>query len=151
MKQEFVTSEGKLTIDNGVLIFDRVIRRMDYKHHIGIVLALTFAFRLFYAFGEQVPAKRSLEFMLYGVGTLIWTVPLLYRLLHRSQAKKIHLQKIESYQFDEESNELETHVRLNLRSGRIRIIPFRNLENQMESFLAVLAANNIPLSEPQLT
>jgi hypothetical protein len=138
MKQEFITSRGKVIIERNVLyirtlkfsLTDSIAARLFYSL---IPLGLFFI-QLF----EPESAKRNMSLFIWGGLALLHIYPLFDLLFKRSIASRIPLERIRSFEVKADPSGLESNVILHLSNGRYRQICFRTLENQFEPFLEAI-------------
>jgi hypothetical protein len=130
MKQEFITTNGKVIMEDGVLHVKKLIHRTTSGSYF-------FAFWVTYAiFSLDHESKaRPLLYVLVILLAIMILIYLAEFLFITSWKKKISMSDIRTYKLNKDASGLETDVILTLRSGRRKKITFRNLENQMDPFL----------------
>lgn len=146
MKQEYLTSRGKLIVERDVLY----IRNL--KSSIGdTILGLTFypLIALILSVLRFVSAEDNMD---YFVG-LIWGIIFLANgysiydvLFRRSFSKRIPVQRIKSFELKPDQFGLETELIMHLKNGRYRSVFFRTMENQYKPLAEYLSAHQL---EPQ--
>jgi hypothetical protein len=149
MRQDYITSTGIVTIEKNIVYIRRKIGGLNYKLLFEFLVPLVFITRFVFKLSEDPSPGRSMGVFVYGLGSLLTIVPLLYTLFRKSFSNRIPIQKIQAYKIEEDPNGLEIHLILRLNSGRERIISFRKLEHQLEAFVAALAYYEI-LLEPSV-
>ncbi len=147
MKQEFVTSKGKVLIERNILFYKiykwNFTDTLLWKYLLAFGPILLF---LIILFEENVPKKY-----LHIITVLIIVFNYFHHLydvvIKLSFSNRIPLERIVSFEVKEDVYGLEKNVNLKLKSGRIRIIPFRTLEKQYEPFIEFLSLH---ILQPQL-
>lgn len=139
MKQEFITSIGKVVKERNVLF----IKNLNFKFHHGLV------YEFFTPVGWIILAvlwfitfENNFElFMAFVISALAFfhLYPLYDLIFQRSLSKRIPLKRIQSFEMKEGESELETFVILHLKNGRYRKIAFRTLEKQYEPFTELIS------------
>lgn len=146
MKQEFITSNGKVVRERDIL-FVKTLKLHFSESLLGQwlwalvpVLAIASSTLL-----QEGPARLTGLFYLF---LFFDNLKLLYRLVFvKSFAGRIPLQNIISFETKNDHTGLETEVILKLKSGRYRTVKFRTLENQYQSFTELISQQ---ISQPQL-
>lgn len=147
MKQEFVYSEGKIFIERDVLYIRNLTLRFSRSLAGNLLLPVCWTLFFLLNFLEEDRAKMYTRMLLLGF-MLVFQLPVLYAIIfRRSYAHRIPLKKIVSIEIAQDNIGLETYVRLRLKSGRTRQIPFRNLEDQVQPFTEFLSRYIV---QPQL-
>jgi hypothetical protein len=143
-QQEFVTLYGKAIIERDVLFlrsYNVPFTRTNF-FRVGYELCFIAIFVLSF-FKDEGPGKY--------ISILGWGFVLLFRftewfdiLLKRSYAHRIPLNRVESVATEPDQFGLNTNIRLQLRNGRYRIIPFRTMEKQYEAFIEAISHQIAP-------
>ena len=139
MKQEFITSRGKVILERDILY----IRNLDGAFHHTLlyeigppILWLTVAVT------KVATAETPFDFFFSAVFCILAIFhagPLYDVVFRRSLSRRIHLNRITTYEVKDDAIGLETIVTLRLRNGRYKKIAFRTLERQYEAFTALLS------------
>lgn len=148
MKQEFITSNGKIVNERNILFIKTLKWRLGETFIGKLLWALVPVFAILISTLGNQDIKDY--FPLWIIVALYFkNFKLLYQLLFtRSFASRIPLDSIRSFELKEDdSTGLETNVYLTLSSGRVRVIPFRTLEKEHELFLALVSQFT---TQPQL-
>jgi len=139
MKQEFITSIGKVIRERDVLF----IKNLNFKFHHGLVYELLPPIAwILYALSWFISIENNFElFMGFVVSFIAFFhfYPFYDLIFKRSLSKRIPLQRIESFEVKQGESLLETDVILHLKNGRYRKIVFRTLEKQYEPFTELLS------------
>lgn len=145
MQQEFISSYGKVILENNVLFIRKRKPSLTFSEVARVLFPVILITRFVLYFFEEDSPKQSVGLVIFGVLSLFYGLELghkLYRILIRqSFANRIPLHKIKSHRLEEDANGLDMHLFLQLRSGRERKISFRKLEKQYEGLLSILAQN----------
>ena len=133
MEREFITTNGKVTIENGVLQSKTFITRPSSTWFWVLFLLMYAVTKL----NDDTKAKPiSIIFLIFlGAGLLFLLSEVLFV---NTWKRKISLNDIKSYKINHDNYGLESEVILFLKSGRQKKITFRNLERQMEPFLETI-------------
>ncbi|RYZ59064.1 MAG: hypothetical protein EOO14_08865 [Chitinophagaceae bacterium] len=142
MKQEFVTTTGLVSIEQGLVRFERKVLSMNYQLLAEIGLPIFFVLRFFSLLEKDTSPMKNIGLLIYGILSLMGIISLLYTVFKRSFSNQIFVQNIRSYRVQEQANGLEVQLTLILKSGRERIVTFRKLENQVEPFVNALSSAN---------
>ena len=141
MKQEFITTRGKLIIENNSLFIRNY--KIDFRETVAGQLWFPF---LLIAAGILICiyADKPLD---YFIGTFWILSFLLFHskkvydvLIKKSFSGRIQLSRIHSFEIRPDEPGLETEVLLHLRNGRNRSILFRTMEKQYEAFTDALSS-----------
>lgn len=131
MKKEFITTRGKVFIEDDIMHIKQLIDRQIPSYGLFVVFMLLYTTSKITDDSKAKPMLIIL-FLLFGMMLLMT----LYEILIMSAWKrKIGLREIKSFTIHKDVHELETEVVLYLKSGRQKKISFRNLEHQVEPFL----------------
>jgi hypothetical protein len=144
MKQEFITSRGKLIIERNI-IFNRVKKvhlseSIAYKLFLAFVPPIVFILTLFF---EDLGPKKYIHLVMWGIFIFINFHHLIDVLIKLSFSNRIPINSIQSFEIKEDDLGLETFVHLRLKSGRTRKIVFRTLEMEYEPFTALLSQHSV--------
>ncbi|HVE61180.1 MAG TPA: hypothetical protein VNA26_05145 [Chitinophagaceae bacterium] len=141
MVQEFITSNGKVIKERDVLF----IRNLKLSFSNTILYQVGFPFIALIGFILQFIRATDIEFVYYS-RIVFWgiilssQIPALYDILtKRSFAKRIAINRINSFEIKPDGIGLETFVILHLKSGRYKKIIFRTLEKQYEPFIQLVS------------
>ncbi|MDQ3278948.1 MAG: hypothetical protein M3Q06_11520 [Bacteroidota bacterium] len=145
MQQEFISSYGKVVLENRVLFVRKLKPSLTFSEGSWVLFRVFIVARfVIYLFEDDSP-KRNASLVVLGLLSLFYGFELgskLYKMLTKqSFANRIPLQKIKSYRLEEDTNGLEVHLFLQLHTGRERKIAFRKLEKQHEELMIILAQN----------
>lgn len=138
MKQEFITSNGKVVNERNILFIKTL--NLHFSETLiaqwlwALVPLLAIAFSTFLQEGP-----KTLSGLFYLI-LFLDNLKLLYKLVFvKSFACRIPLQNIISFETKPDNIGLETDVILKLRSGRYRTVKFRMLENQYQRFTELIS------------
>ena len=144
MKQEFVTSKGKVIFERNVLFFRYMklyfSETVLYKFIFGVLPFIALILFIVF-FDEPSDIIRVLMWFFFMASNYNHLLDILYRL---SFSNRIMVSKIVDVKMEPAENGLETNVILLLKSKRKRIIPFRTLEKQHESFFEFITQQIAP-------
>jgi hypothetical protein len=147
MKPKFVTDRGRVEIERNVLFIKTVkfsfwdSAFMACLRGFGPVIIFTI---LLLSADDARSYTRTVLWSVLAIGSL----PDAYRILFKkSFANRIPLANIRSWSVRPDMNGLETHVVLELQSGRTRTITFRTLEKEFAAFTEFLSQH---IATPQL-
>ena len=143
MKQEYITSVGKVINEREVLYF----RNLDLRFHHTIFYELFVPVGwVFLAIVHLVVAIQPFDYfkgILFSILAILHGYPIYDILVRRSLSTRIPLKNIVSFEMKETMSNLETDVILHLRSGRYKKIAFRTLEKQYEPFIELISQYTI--------
>jgi len=140
MKQEFITSRGKIIFENNNLL----IRNYKFSLRETLVGKLWFPVLLLLAgILHCIYADEPLDYII-GVFWILFFLlfylsDLYTTLIKTSFSNRIQLSVISYYITKPDEFGLETELRLYLKNGRYRSIGFRTLEKQFEPFTELLS------------
>jgi hypothetical protein len=133
MKQEFITTNGKVIIDDGVIHVKKLIHRSSGEYNF-----LTFwAFYCLYAISTDSKANPLL-YILMGLVAFVFLIICFEKIFIKSWKKKFPMKQVKSYKVDKDASGLETTVTFFLKSGRQKSIVFRNHEKQLDPFIEMV-------------
>jgi hypothetical protein len=147
MKQEFITSKGKVINERNILFIKYFklpfSETVLYKVLFGFLPPIMLISFLFFLEGPIDFYFKVLLWLLFTVNNFnhLWDV-----LVRLSFSNRIPLDRITAFDVKDDINGLETIVTLTLKSGRKRIIPFRTLEKQYEPFTELITQQ---IAQPQ--
>jgi len=147
MKQEFVMLYGKAIIEKDILH----IRSLDVPFSKTILaqllIPLLFVAVFIMQFFREEGPKRNIGIVLWGILMLTRLPEILDRLIRRSYASRIPLDRIKAIKVEEEEPYgLNVNVTIHLRNGRYRKLVFRKLEQQYEPFIETITHH---ITQPQ--
>ena len=148
MKQEFITTRGRVEIQNGSIFIKNL--KPDIESSIFGKLIIPFIVLLLCIY-RLVDAEKPLDYVVgifWGIAFLGYGNRLFDIIIKRSIANRIPLQRIHTAEVKADDTGLEAHVLLYLRNGRYRLIPFRTLEQQYEPFTELISQY---IAQPQLS
>ena len=138
MKQEFITSKGKVIIERDTLFIK--YSKFHFTETIFFEIGLPVAFFIL-IIASFILAETPWEYFKTIIYTLVFGSQL-YRfyinLFKKSFASRIPLDRIKSFEIKPHIDGLEQEVNLKLKNGRYHSILFRNLENQYQPFIGVI-------------
>jgi hypothetical protein len=140
MKQEFITSHGKVIIERDKIFIQRIKRDITWK-------AITIIFFILACFFVVISPDFTSWFHVFfwlfiAIGE---NFNFIKKLPRKSFKNRILISEIESTSFIHDVNGFDTNVELKLTSGKTRSLRFRKLENQYQSFIeAVSQQINLP-------
>ena len=134
MKQEFITTHGKVVIERDkIFIFEDEpgATAREIYFFVFIVLQVTGGF-------FNIPEMKWISLVFGLLGTIYIILPFLK---HKNQSSKtrILLKKITKISNEDDNDGINTWVKLYLSSGKIRYIKFRKLENQYQPFIEAVS------------
>lgn len=140
MNEEFITSAGKLIVNNKRLLIQD-LKFSFQKTAIGeITVPILFIVCIFFSF---IDAGKPFSFLapviFSGVFLFYYFKQLFTALFKKSYSNYIPLKRIKSFEVKPDEFGLETEVRLYLKNGRYRSVVFRTLENQYQHFTEILS------------
>ena len=130
MKQEFITTQGKVIIEDGIIRVKKLIHRSNSEFNYYI-------FGIFYAvylLGSD-PKILPLVYILLGITGFVFLVYLFELFFLKAWKNNFPIEQIKSYRVSRDHIGLETRVTLVLKSNRQKEIVFRNHEHQLDGFL----------------
>jgi len=133
MKQEFITTNGKVIIDDGVIHVKKLVHHSSGEFNFLIFWTMYILFLLI-----DETKIRPLLYIVLGLLALAFLIMIFERVFIKSWKKKIPLANIKSYRVNKDVAGLETKVVLFLRSGRQKEIVFRNHDHQLDPFLDIV-------------
>jgi hypothetical protein len=143
VQQEFLTVYGRAVIERDTLYLRSLYLPFERTAfaQIGIeVLWITaFVTRLF----SLDTSMRMMLAIVWGMLVLSRTPVMYDKFFKRSYASRIPLSSIRQITTITDEHGIQTEVKLQLNNGRYKKIAFRNLENQLEPFLAVFASSQV--------
>lgn len=149
MDQEFVTSAGKVIVNNKRLLIQDM--KVNFaKTAIGqITIPALFLILIVFSFVDPgKPFSFIAPVIFSGVFLFYYSKQLYVAVFRKSYAGYIPVNRIKSLELKPDGFGLETEVRLYLRNGRYRSIDFRTLENQHEPFTEFISHY---IAQPQFT
>jgi hypothetical protein len=146
MKQEFISSEGKIINERNILF----IKRLNARFHHTIVYELRYPlifciWAMIKWFSTEEPFDIFVACIITGLA-LSHSYPLYDILFKRCLSNRIPLNRINSFELKDGDTVLDRHVILHLDSGRYKKIAFRSLEKQYEPFIELISQQ---ISQPQ--
>lgn len=145
MKQEFITSRGKIEVQRNTIYIKDL--KFGFDESVAGQLLFPFAF-LVATVLKFIEPDHPLDYFggaMFAIMFLFYTDRIYDLLVKRSIAVRIPLNRIESFDLKQE-NSLETNVILYLKNGRYRSILFRTLEKQYEPFAETISLH---IAQPQ--
>ena len=143
MQQEFISTHGKVILENDVLYIRKLKPSLALSQFVTISFPVLIIIRfVLYIFEENSP-KRNMALVVLGLLSVFYGIELslkLYKAVFKqSFAKRILLANIRSYHLEEDVHDLDVYVYLQLKSGRERKITFRKREEQHEELITALS------------
>lgn len=142
MKQEFITSYGKVVIERDKIYILTLNRNVSYKG-VGVLI---FLFTLILAIFIPDISGWFMVFF-FGVLTLSENFQFIKTLPKTSFSNRILLSEINATSIIDDPKGFDTLVNLHLKSGKTRTIRFRKLENQYQPFIETLSQH---IEAPQI-
>jgi len=147
MKSVFITSRGKVEIERSALYIKNL--KPDFDSSIfGRLLFPTAALAL--SLIKFIEAEKPFDYFIaavWGIMFLGYSNRFYEIIFKKSFANRIPLHRITSVEVKPDHLDLEVDVVLHLKNRRCRIIPFRKLEGQYESFIEEISTQ---IAQPQL-
>lgn len=142
MKQEFITSKGKIAISRNTIY----IKKWKSSFEESLVGRLLFPFAFLFAtvikFIQPDEPMDYFGVVVFGILFLFYADRIYDVLIKRSIANRITLERIRFYEVKPDDL-LETEIILHLKNGRYRSVLFRTLEKQYEPFIEAISQHSI--------
>jgi hypothetical protein len=134
MKQEFITSNGKVIIERDKIYIQNLRRNITNKAISGWIFFIAIIF------AALVPAfSQWYMVVFFGIFALVDNFQFIKQLPTLSFKNRILISEIEKVSFNDDPEGFDTIVNLHLVSGKCRRIKFRKLEHQYDSFLEAVS------------
>ena len=137
---EFVTLYGKVVIERNVLFIRNFDVPFTRTNLFRIVYELCFIGVFIMSFFIENAPKKYLHLLAWGILLLSRVTQLYDILFSRSYSNRIPLSRINSVTTSADNSGHHTFVHLHLKNGRYRVIPFRTLEKQHETFIEAITS-----------
>lgn len=133
MKQEFITLEGRISIERDLLYIKRLKYRQDYEHY-------RYLAWMFFAISIIERGKKTapLAYVMVGITAIILLVMGIRVIYLNKWKSRFHLSRLKSYKVEDDGMGLETKITLYFRSGTAKDIIFRTSEKQHDAFLQLI-------------
>ncbi|MGI8600159.1 MAG: hypothetical protein ACR2KB_12975 [Chitinophagaceae bacterium] len=134
MKQEFITTYGKIIIERDKLFIQRVKRELSWK-----------SISFFFLVGAIILViitpviSRWIMLIIWAIHFIVEHFETIKKLPETSFKNRILLSEIESTSYTDDVSGFDTIVSLKLSSGKTRHIKFRKLENQYHPFIEAVS------------
>jgi hypothetical protein len=130
MKQEFITTQGKVILENNMVRIKKLIHRSNGEN------SYLFSGAFYCLFLLSTDSKITpLVYIMLGIICFIFFVILFELFFIKTWKNHFPIEQIKSYRVDRDLVGLETKVTLVLKSNRHKEIYFRNHEHQLDGFL----------------
>ena len=130
MKQEFITTQGKVIIEDGMIRVKKLIHRSNGEFN----YLISGAFYVLYLLGTDSKVM-PLVYLLLGIIGFLILVFLFELFFLKAWKNNFPIEQIKSYRVNRDHTGLETKVTLILKSNRQKEIVFRNHEHQLDGFI----------------
>lgn len=130
MKQEFITTQGKVIIEDGMVRVKKLIHRSNNEFTY-LVFSIFYVAYLLGTDSKVLP----LVYILLGIIGFLFLAFLFELIFLKAWKNKFPVNHIKSYRVNRDHIGLETKVTLVLKSNRQKEIVFRNHEHQLDGFL----------------
>jgi len=144
----FTTIDSKIEVDKNFLVFKKLKYEPanSYWFHSFVLILCLIIFQIDRAINEHPRA------WVIAAIALMWIYPHLKRIFKivfvNIWGSRIRLSKISEISTVPPENELETTVRIKLKSGREKLIVFRTSENQVDDFVETIEKNKALVTSP---
>jgi hypothetical protein len=141
MKQEFITTHGKVVIERDkIFLIPQLAGGNYYLNNLFILIVCIIT-------AYEVGADKASFLGIVAIISLIEIYPFIKRSFTESTRNRILLNEIKHITVEPPKNEFETLVKLHLNSAKPRIIKFRTLENQYQPFIEAVSEH---IQAPQI-
>jgi len=130
MKQEFITTQGKVIIEDGMIRVKKLIHRSNGEFNY-LIFGAFYALYLLGTDSKVMP----LVYLLLGIIGFLILVFLFELFFLKAWKNNFPIEQIKSYRVNRDHTGLETKVTLILKSNRQKEIVFRNHEHQLDGFI----------------
>ena len=147
MEKEFVLLNGYVKLNNEQLFIKKKNKEIKERGGYTGIIFILILFSLFRSFNNLDTLKKISDYInifLQCLGFLVIIYLFYYMIFKKKWSKKLYINDIEKVSLDKD--EFETEITIMFSNKREIFLGFRNLENQIEPFIAALKKRNNRIS-----